>query len=424
VIARAEPIGTASAASRPLLRGLAAIPDRAKRYLAGTHRVVTPEETLERVTPFAARIGLTRLGMVTGLDRIGMPVAAAYRPNSRSIAVFQGKGLSVAAAKASAFMEALESFHAETIDLPLRWAARRELAASARVVDAARLPLCRASPYDERQPLLWIEACELFSGAPIWVPHELVTARFTLPQPPGSHCFAASTNGLASGNDRLEAIAHGLYEVIERDAIALWLLGGTAARAASAIDPASIDAAAIVDLLARCRHASVHAGLWDATSDLDVPVVAAALQDESERIVDFGFGCHAAREVALLRALTEAAQARLTRISGARDDYGDELYPDDPTPADRRASTPFVAAPRRRYDELPDIAGTTLRADLEAVAARLSARGLDEIAVVDLSRTEFGIDCVRVLVPGLEGPAHSRDVDVEPGERARRARGR
>src|SRR3546814_6638140 len=35
-------------------------------------------------------------------------------------------------------------------------------------------------------------------------------------------CFAASTNGLASGNHRLEAISHALCEVVERDATALW----------------------------------------------------------------------------------------------------------------------------------------------------------------------------------------------------------
>ena len=44
-------------------------------------------------------------------------------------------------------------------------------------------------------------------GGPVWVPLELVDANYTLPFPSGSGCFQANTNGLASGNHRLEASA-------------------------------------------------------------------------------------------------------------------------------------------------------------------------------------------------------------------------
>src|SRR5437764_448852 len=62
-----------------------------KRFRRGTHRVADPRETLARVRPYMARMGLTRLGNITGLDRIGIPVAIAVRPNSRSVSVSQGK---------------------------------------------------------------------------------------------------------------------------------------------------------------------------------------------------------------------------------------------------------------------------------------------------------------------------------------------
>ena len=65
-------------------------------------------------------MGITRVAVLTGLDVIGIPVAAAVRPNSRSVAVHQGKGVTLDAAKASAVMEAVECFHAENIALPLR----------------------------------------------------------------------------------------------------------------------------------------------------------------------------------------------------------------------------------------------------------------------------------------------------------------
>jgi ribosomal protein S12 methylthiotransferase accessory factor len=70
-----------------------------KRFLRGTHRIADPGETLARVRPHMASIGVTRLGNITGLDHIGIPVAIAVRPNSRSVAVSQGKGLDLPQAR-------------------------------------------------------------------------------------------------------------------------------------------------------------------------------------------------------------------------------------------------------------------------------------------------------------------------------------
>ncbi|MDP2675634.1 MAG: cache domain-containing protein, partial [Dehalococcoidia bacterium] len=74
------------------------------------------------------------------------------------------------------------------------------------------------------------------------LPHELVHADYTHPVLPGHGCFFSSTNGLASGGHVLEAICYAILEVIERDAVTLWYQGGAEARAATRIDPASIDA--------------------------------------------------------------------------------------------------------------------------------------------------------------------------------------
>ena len=85
-------------------------------------------------------MGITRLADLTGLDRIGVPVFAAVRPNSRSVATSQGKGLTPDAARAAALMEAVESWHAERIELPLRLASADELRGG-RLIDLARVPL-------------------------------------------------------------------------------------------------------------------------------------------------------------------------------------------------------------------------------------------------------------------------------------------
>lgn len=59
------------------------------------------------------RFGITRVGDVTGLDIIGIPVWFAARPNSRGLSVSQGKGLFADQARLSAIMEAIEGAVAE-----------------------------------------------------------------------------------------------------------------------------------------------------------------------------------------------------------------------------------------------------------------------------------------------------------------------
>ena len=91
-----------------------------KQYFRGTHRVRSPAETLADYSRFMPRMGITRLANVTGLDRIGLPVCVAVRPNSRGLSTSQGKGETIEAAKVSALMESIESWHGERIEQPLR----------------------------------------------------------------------------------------------------------------------------------------------------------------------------------------------------------------------------------------------------------------------------------------------------------------
>src|SRR5437868_6533309 len=100
-----------------------------KAFDAGTERTVAPHETLRRVQPLLRSLGITRVADVTGLDRVGLPVVAVMRPNSRSISVSMGKGATPEAAEVSGIMEALEGHHAERVTLPLLLGSHREIVA-------------------------------------------------------------------------------------------------------------------------------------------------------------------------------------------------------------------------------------------------------------------------------------------------------
>lgn len=118
-----------------------------KSFRDGTHRLVAPEETLARVTRHMPAMGITRIANVTGLDAIGVPVVSVCRPNGRGLAVAQGKGLTLAAAKASGLMESVEGFHAETISRPLVLSSHEALRRTRTAIDVDGLPLVRGSLY-------------------------------------------------------------------------------------------------------------------------------------------------------------------------------------------------------------------------------------------------------------------------------------
>lgn len=381
------------------------------------NRAVTPETTLAAASPQLEAAGITRIAVVTGLDRIGLPVVMVARPNSRSVAVSAGKGLTLAAAKASGVMEAIESWHAETIDRPLRYLNDGITPGGMRMVaNLARLPLFAAHDPARAAPLVWIEALEAFSGEPVLIPFELASADFARPRLPGFGLFLQSTNGLASGNVFEEAVVHALSELVERDGLALWHRAEPAARARCRVAPATLSGEAAGALLAQLDDAGFEIALWSIATEIGLAAFYAALIDRREPDGHFGVGagCHPARETALLRALTEAVQVRMTYVSGARDDIARFEY----RPVGRRRT---LEALKREialaedgemldFAALPSFDSGDIGADATHVLDRLAAAGLGEAYLIELTKPGVGVAVARAIVPGLFGP------EAFPGE--------
>jgi YcaO-like protein with predicted kinase domain len=396
----------------------------AKAYRTGTHRTCAPRETLDLLMPRMREFGITRLANVTGLDVIGVPVYMAVRPASRGVSVSQGKGIDDDSARASALMESVEGWHAERIDAPLRYESYATLRRSAAVTDVTRLPLAYGARLDVQAPLLWIEGHDLLSEAPTWVPFASVMTNFVKPWSVTGP-FRASTNGLASGNHILEAIAHGLCEVIERDACSVWEAAGGYAFDQPQIDLGTVTSTSAISVINRLRAAELDIAVWDTTSDTGIPTFACRIFDSPDRArwtlkgVFGGQGCHLDPEVALLRAITEAIQSRLTSIAGSRDDmfdYDTRANPDNLRAAVRAATdSPATASFPRQGSLVTD----TFDDDVEALVAALRGIGIENVVVVDLTRPEIGIPVVHVIVPGLEDVAS--EPGYIPGRRAREA---
>ncbi len=393
-----------------------------KRFTEGARRSCAPAATWAKLAPLLPVFGISRVAVITGLDRIGIPVCTACRPNGRSLSVFQGKGLSLEAAKVSAVMEAYETWCAESIDQPLRLASLDELRFGHRLVDIDALPLATTLPLDPGHPFLWIEGRDLIGGGRRWLPFELVHANYALPEPPHSGTFAATTNGLASGNTPEEALLHALMEVIERDAITLWKLGPDAWRARTALRLETVTDPACRWLLDRYAAAGIDVAVFDVTSDLGIPAFLALIDDPAGTTgaAELGSGAHPAPEVAMVRALTEAAQARATFIAGAREDIPDEDYATAALAARRAAARAILdgLAPERRYADVRSVERASFAEDIAATLAALRAAGIGQALAVDVGKPAFGLAVVRVVVPGLEAALEGPRSDYVPGPRA------
>jgi ribosomal protein S12 methylthiotransferase accessory factor len=364
---------------------------------------------VQRVRPHFAAAGITRVAEVTGLDRIGIPVALAVRPNSRSLSVSQGKGFTKDEATVSAVMEALELAAAERLPDALKWARIDEMQAS----DAPTMALdlstrCRLDRIKRDEVLAWVQGYDLCSNSVMNVPWSLVGVDYRL-DPPGFHGgFQVSTDGLASGFDFGGAIFHGLCELIERDASTLLELLSSTELSRRVTAVAATDGAEARHFEQQIRAAGCELTLLDMTSNLGVPAFTAIITDSAmtsapnipRYAYSAGSACHASRPVAIVKAVAEAAQSRITRITGSRDDLPPELY-QAAEGAERKVLLDLLsfvdpnAVPAR-------IAGTEeLDGGIRMLVARLQRHGIEQVIAVPI-RNEFGISVVRMIVPGLQ----------------------
>jgi YcaO-like protein with predicted kinase domain len=384
-----------------------------ERGAVETHsdRLHRAHETVARLRPMFSRFGITRLADVTGLDRIGIPVWMAVRPNSKTLAVSQGKGFTDAAAQASAVMEAAEIATAELFPVEQRVATGRGLMdAGERAMSLNNLIAHGEHLLTENDKLSWVEGYDLLQERTVWVPAE-AAAIVPTEESRGRSRFWQSSDGLASGNVMLEAVVHGLCERVERDACVLWQLRSDSQVLEACVDPATLGDDGVDDLADRIERSSLLLRLFDITSNAGVPVffaVVARKPDGHEKHwkhfdLSSGVGCHPSAARAAVRAITEAAQSRVTSITGARDDFDPNLYQTQ-LKADLQiylqAEPATGNGPAEKKPHVP-------ADNLDFILTRLRAIGVTSAIVVPLQREE-GFAVAKTLVPELEHPGTGR----------------
>src|SRR5947199_5402898 len=223
----------------------------------------------------------------------------------------------------------------------------------------------------------------------------MVHTNYAVPLPDGHGCFAATSNGLASGNTLIEAISQGICEVIERHATSLWKRrqGFDQDR----LDLTSIDDPISQEIIRKFESAGLLVAIWDITTDIKIAAFNCLIMPRNEGMwhcaAAAGYGCHPTRQIALLRALTEAAQTRLTVISGLRDDFGDNTYAQLQDVNLVKSIRDFITVSRavRRFSDVPDFDVETFEEDVEWELQCLRRADVRRVIAIDLTKPAFDL---------------------------------
>ena len=429
---------------------------------SGGARSVAPEVTLARYRHLVSPVS----GVVTWLRRttdkadswlhvhwagsnLGMRsrTLSSLRRSLRSKSA--GKGSTSEQSEVSALCEAVErysgAFHGDEIRVRKRWI---DFAGGDEAIqpndaqlfsdsqfDNATSINAEGHPYNIVPPRLnpdaevdWTPVWSLTQERHRYLPTSML---YSMPaEQRGPSDLIADSNGCAAGNTTEEAILQGFYELVERDAFAIWWYNRLRV---PAVDLSSFDD----EYLASATHyyARRERDLWllDVTSDIGIPAFVALSRrpDAVTEDIIYGAGAHADPRIAALRAVCELNQC-LTWLPRPGSGDGRPMI-DDPLAlrwwktarlADCSWLAPAADEPHCKASKYPVAESADSREDVETCRALVEARGL-EFLVLDQTRPDIGMPVVRVIVPGMRhfwarfAPGRLYDVPVSMGRRNR-----
>ena len=384
------------------------------KFIKGTYRVKDPVDTYDSNEEKLRTAGITRITEITHLDRVKIPVFSSIRPTAQSggVSVYAGKGATVEQARASAMMEGFERYSAEKQDIDqekISISAYNEIKNDS-VLNPRDLLLPKSFENQniEMQKLEWIEAEEIISESPILVPANAVFHPY-IPnreiKPSAMAMFKGNTNGLASGNVIEEAVIHGIFEVVERDA---WSIFELTKRNKKQIDLDTIENETVNELVEKFTEQDIKIKLMDITADLKIPTIVASADDtilKDAALLTLGVGTHLNPEIAAIRALSEVAQSRATQIHGTREDTvrADFMRKAGYENMKRTNKDYFVEEDEKiNLSDIENKITGSIKKDIEVSIEEVQKAGLDKVIYYDLTREEIGVNVARVIIPKAE----------------------
>lgn len=334
-----------------------------------------------------------------------------------------GKGKTEAQARASALFEGLEryssvwqgteyrvmdSYHnlkpaaLHPHDL-LGFSHRQYAARAAWNATCANQELHVPDPYDDARTIEWAPVWSLTRNILRYMPAAYGYLGYPCNEAP--ICYGDS-NGNAAGITLEEAILQGFFELVERDATAIWFYNRLCR---PGVDLESFGDPYFDDLRQHYRY-KLHRELWvlDVTTDLGIPSVVAVSPrtDHRPEHIALGFGCHLDPRIAVGRALTEVNQVLHLVPSETRDDA--LAASTSPSATWFQTATlhehPYLAPapdlPPRTLDDYGRIWSDDLLEDVRT-CVRLAEEVGHEVCVLNLTHEDIDLPVVKVVAPGL-----------------------
>ena len=368
-------------------------------YKKSTHRTMSPEETLEKISKDTLSIGITRTSNITHLDRIKIPVYTSVRPlaHEGAVSVYAGKGPTEIHAKVSSIMEAIERYSAEKQDDDKTVIKQFD---ENDCLNPEDLILPKNSYHNEE--IEWSEGYSVVTGEKIYIPSNAVFHPYN--QENVKHIFLSNTNGLASGNTLEEAIFHGMMEVVERDS---WSLFEAFKENKREINCENSSNEYIQTLIEKFSNANVSIKLIDLTSENNIPTIGAVSEDLSLKdpaLLTLGIGTHLDPEIAAIRSITEVAQSRATQIHGTREDTTRaNLLRETGYDRMKRINKHWFRESEEKIDldDMVDYSQDTFKENIEKTMKMLEISGVNDAFYVDLTRS-INVPVVRAIIPGME----------------------
>jgi len=241
-------------------------------------------------------------------------------------------------------------------------------------------------------PLDWIQAYSLTNNKETYYPLNW------------NNCYQ-TTNGLAAGNTKEEAIVQGICEVAERHNVD-YFLQNIDKEPLRLVDIDSLDSDVCLELITNIQKNNIKLYLIDATLDLNISTIIACGIDQNPihqalRIV-YGYGCHTDPQKAIIRAITEYLQGRegvLQTLPGAVSE--DFSY---------KGNWQFILsidiekyisqAKMISCHDLPDLSDNDLKNEALCLIDLFNKKGF-EIIIADKTHPKIKIPVYRIFVPGL-----------------------
>jgi ribosomal protein S12 methylthiotransferase accessory factor len=226
---------------------------------------------------------------------------------------------------------------------------------------------------------------------------------------------------VAAGPDFGSAAVRAALELCERDAAALWWLGGRPPRAFSLEHPATVAGAPLIERLRQGRTVR-RTRLLDITTDLGIPTIAAVSIAGDDRGLACGLAARLEWGAAARAAILEMCQMELAAplAEAKRAERGDDaLNAFDRQHLQRAAfaTSDCDLIHPRDISEL-DIRSPDPDDRLQEIAARLGGLGI-RLFAVDLTRPDISIAAARMVSPDLQ--PYTPDVVTDRLRRCRTA---